>query len=104
MPTYHFFNNEIVFRILLGFRFKSLFLHIHTVHTNIHTYYMHAYIYAFFLFFFCDSKLVCIGEVAGIVLGGTNNVRRLVRLLIEILSVENLLGIHRPLLPDNVSK
>ena len=65
---------------------------------------MHAYIYAFFLFFFCDSKSVFIGEVAGIVLGGTNNVRRLVRLLIEILSVENLLGIHRPLLPDNVSK
>ena len=65
---------------------------------------MHAYIYAFFLFFFCDSKSVYIGEVAGIVLGGTNNVRRLVRLLIEILSVENLLGIHRPLLPDNVSK
>ena len=65
---------------------------------------MHAYIYAFFLFFFCDSKSVFIGEVAGIVLGGTNNVRRLVRFLIEILSVENFLGIHRPQLPDNVSK
>ncbi len=41
-PPTIIFNNEIVFRISLGFRFKSVFLHIHTYK---HTYILHACIH-----------------------------------------------------------